>query len=147
MLIRKVGEKVANHDNSKVLFSWFILNKLGFDTKIGYFNNDIFLLVPTRQPIYEITYFKFNKVKYYAINTAETKKSIKQLYTYKGKYPGAINKFDLSLNKLPLILRRDPKAGPECQCLCRARCGVGRNGWWGEFRANQRIQPTVQRAN
>lgn len=104
MLIRKVGEKVANHDNSKVLFSWFMLNKLGFDTKIGYFNNDIFLLVPTRQPIYEITYFKFNKVKYYAINTAETKKSIKQLYTYKGKYPGAINKFDLSLNKLPLII-------------------------------------------
>lgn len=104
MLINKLGDRVADHVNSKTLFSWFVLNKLGFDTKIGYFNNKIYLLVPSRQPIFEITYFKFNKVKYYAINTAATKESLKQLYTYKGKYPGAVNKFDLSLKNLPLII-------------------------------------------
>jgi hypothetical protein len=107
-LVKEIASKLSKNKNSQTLFTWFVLNKLGFDTKIGYFNNKVYLLVPTRQKVFEVTYFKFSGVKYYAINTAGTKALIKQLYTYKGKYPGADNRLNLNLETLPLI--KDVKA-------------------------------------
>jgi hypothetical protein len=102
-LIDLISEQVSKDENVRVLFSWFLMNKLNFQTKVGYFDNKIYLLMPSKQPIYEITYFKFDNIKYYAVNTYDNKKFIKSIYTYKKNYPGANLPLNLALDSMPII--------------------------------------------
>ena len=102
-LVDRLSQEISNDENIKVLFSWFLMNKMGYQTKVGYINNKIYLLMPSQQPIYEITYFKFDGIKYYAVNTYDNKNFIKSLYTYKKNYPNADLKLNLALNNMPII--------------------------------------------
>jgi len=73
-----------DNDNEKALYSWFLLSKLGYEIKIGYNNENIFLLVPSKQTIYGKQFFKFNDIKYYVLWPEN--KNVTTLYSYNFKY-------------------------------------------------------------
>lgn len=89
LLTRAVSQDIHRDKNSAQLLQWYILSKLGYDTKIGFKDNKIYLLLPSEHTLYGITYFTIDKTRYYAIDTLFTKEKIKSLKTYEGKYEGA----------------------------------------------------------
>ena len=80
--------------NSANLLSWFLLLKSGIKSRIAFANNELYLLVSTRQPLYDITFFKFNNEKFYVISGHTS--IARTLYTYNGTYPKKLPKSNFS---------------------------------------------------
>ncbi|MBN1948460.1 MAG: hypothetical protein JW784_01830 [Candidatus Cloacimonetes bacterium] len=104
LLLHELGKNLTNQDMDRTkLFVWFVLIKSGFEVKIGYNNAGIFLLMPTMDSIYGVSYIKFGEKKYYVINF-EAKEQLKSgIYTYKGEHPDANSSITLSLSESPIV--------------------------------------------
>jgi hypothetical protein len=98
ILVDDLAEQIyPTSKNKQALFTWFILTKDGYRARIAYNDRNAYLLVPSKQQIFEVPYFTFDGDRYYAVSFDGTKTSLGQVYTYDGNYPGAANKFDMSL--------------------------------------------------
>ena len=98
ILVEKVSDKIfSNQDNSK-LFTWFVLNKMGYRVRAGIVNKHILLVFKTKQSIKYTQYYKINEELFYALDS-EADRGV--IYTYSKDYPEANKSFDLSLKKLP----------------------------------------------
>lgn len=80
-----------------------MLSKLGYDTKIGFKNNKIYLLLPSQYTLYGITYFTIEGTRYYAVDALFSRSTVKSLKTYEGKYEGA--------DKFAFFRAENPKFG------------------------------------
>lgn len=105
LLAHKTGEGIygKRNKNDVSLFVWFILSKSDYDTKVGYNNDDIFLLSPSKNSIYGVSFLKLDGKKYYAMSFDGKKKKMGSLYTYKGKYPGSSALMDYGIYQTPQI--------------------------------------------
>lgn len=106
--VKLISERVYKDYNSKILLAWFTLSKLGYDVKIGYNNEYVYLLVPSKQQIYGSAFFTFNNLRYYILWS--NAREIKNLYSYSGKYPDAYNTFYFRIeNRIenPLLSTRE----------------------------------------
>jgi len=87
---KKATTQIYNGDSNRGnLLAWFVLSKLGFDARVGVEEGMVYLLLPSDKKIYGVTYFVLDGKNYYAIDTFETRKYIKSIRTYDGKYPGS----------------------------------------------------------
>ena len=83
---------------------WFLLNKSGFDAKLGYTKaGTTKVMVPCDSGLYGVSFYTFNGQKYYVINTFQQKDSSDSLYTYKGSYPDADKKIALKKMSPPKL--------------------------------------------
>ena len=89
LLTRNISKNIHKDKNSAALLQWYILSKLGYDAKIGFKNNRIYLLLPSKYTLYGVTYFTIEKTRYYTVDTLFKKNTITSLKTYEGKYEGA----------------------------------------------------------
>ncbi|TYB33732.1 MAG: hypothetical protein FXF49_04820 [Flexistipes sinusarabici] len=89
LLTREISTNIHKDRNSATLLRWYILSKLGYDTKIGFKNNKIYLLLPSQYTLYGITYFTIEETRYYAVDALFNRNTAKSLKTYEGKYEGA----------------------------------------------------------
>lgn len=89
LLVHDISRKLYPSERGQSLFTWFMLAKAGYQSRIAYSDHKVFLLVPSRQPMYAVPYFTFNKVRYYAVRFDGKGQSLGQVYTYDGNYPGA----------------------------------------------------------
>ena len=94
-----IGKKIYKNQNSATLFSWYILTKLGYDTKVAYNNQDIYLLATTKQKLYQVAFFKLDSKRYYVLSPQGRLKHISNVYTYSGNYPKADKKISLDLKE------------------------------------------------
>lgn len=76
-------------ENEVVLLSWFLMTKLGYDTKVGYNGKNAYLMVAVSHMVYQIGYFVEGQKKYYLLTNTGRLESAGKLYTYKGNYPDA----------------------------------------------------------
>lgn len=81
------------------LFSWFMLAKLGYSARIAYDDRNVYLLVPSVQPIYSVPYFTLDNIRYYAVRFDGGDQKLGKVYTYDGQYPGAHRQLDMVLNQ------------------------------------------------
>ena len=74
---------VYNGNNSdKVVLQHFLLANMGFDVRIARGENQIYLLVPFKQQVYERSYMTINNQKYYIFNANNDKiNDVKYLYS------------------------------------------------------------------
>ncbi len=89
LLTRDISTNIHKDKNSAKLLQWFILSKLDYDTKIGFKNNKIYILLPSQYTLYGITYFTIDGTRYYAVDALFNRNTVKSLKTYEGKYEGA----------------------------------------------------------
>lgn len=102
-IVKKTAEFLYPDDyNSKILLSWYILMKLGYDVKLGYNNDAVYLLVPSSQQIYAAPFFNFGGIRYYILWTDG--RDIKTLYSYTGKYPEAEHTFAFKIEPFTMPL-------------------------------------------
>lgn len=107
-LVKSISDFVYNNNyNDRVLFSWFLLSKLGYDVKIGYNKEKVFLMVPSNQMIYGAQFFSFNGVRYYILFSDGS--NIGALYSYQGRHSdaGKILFLDIKDNVKSKFAKRD----------------------------------------
>lgn len=99
LFIYNFGLEIYHNDENKAnLLSWFLFVKMGYDTKIAYSRNHLFLLALVKQSLYQVAFFDLDGKKYYVLTPTGKIDSIGAVYTYKGEYPQKLGKlsFDMS---------------------------------------------------
>lgn len=95
-LVNKLATQVnLKKNNETALLSWFLLAKSGYKARIAYDDSGIYLLVPTLQPLYEVTYFTFAAERFYAITFDGEKLNLGRVFTYDGEYPETTKVLDM----------------------------------------------------
>ena len=98
LLVNKLaGEIYPSSENKQALFTWFMLAKAGFGSRVAYNDRRVYLLVPTNQQLYDVTYFTFDGERYYAVSLDGSDSKPGKVYTYDGHYPDATRALDLSI--------------------------------------------------
>lgn len=109
-LLFRMGKTEYPADKNMVnLFVWFLSSKSGYESRVGYDTDHVYLLMPSRNRLYSVPFLTLNGTKYYSIFFDEEPKAFKSLYTYNGSYPNADKLMDyriLDSPKIPKIMSR-----------------------------------------
>ncbi|MDX2302348.1 MAG: hypothetical protein NW226_06085 [Microscillaceae bacterium] len=97
-LIRSIGIQISGGDQNECrLFTWFVLNQSGYKARVGYADNLVYLVVPSRSIIYSKTYYRFNNIPYFVLDAPDN--VTLSLNVFEKDYPDAPNVLDLSIPK------------------------------------------------
>lgn len=88
-LIHKLGLNIFKENNKANLFTWFILVKMNYDTKVGYGNERIYLMSTMQHNLFQVAFFTLNNKKYYILTPSGKINNVGTLFTYAGDYPKA----------------------------------------------------------
>lgn len=106
LMLYRMGQKIyGKQSNESVLFSWFIMTKHGYDIKIGYDQEGVYMLVPTTREVYNTHFFNIKGQKYYGLTLDNAGKVPSSVFTYEGSYPKAKKKMDLSIPSTPGVAK------------------------------------------
>lgn len=101
----QLSSKAANvfYDgaNERRLLSWYILLRAGFKVKVGYNDDLVYILFPTKEKLYGTPYFKEDGDVFYVME--ENRVALEDMQTYEGNYPGNIKFISLALSEYPLL--------------------------------------------
>lgn len=93
MLLRKASGQIAGNDqNTTRLLTWFLLIRSGYLSKVAFYENEIFVLLPVINQVYSRNYFTFNNLNYYMMEGDQN-----NLFTYENDFPEARRLFDLNV--------------------------------------------------
>lgn len=101
-LVQATSEKIYANPPEQILLSWVLLLKSGFNVKVGYNADQIFLLVPSIQEMYNHWYLNVNQASYYIISSATKENSFPKLTVHKADYPDT-RPLSLELLKIPQL--------------------------------------------
>ncbi len=102
LLVSRVAENIQPRaKRQQVLLTWFLLLKSGYQARIAYDAQGVYLMLPTAQKLFGVMYFTLEGKPYYVLDFAHLVKGQvttpgRRLYTYEGQYPNASRRFDLS---------------------------------------------------
>jgi len=107
LLLYKIGERIfQGNRNQSHLFVWFMLSKSDYMAKVGYNQNQAYLLLPSENTLYGTSYFTYgnDRNRYYVVSLdSKSKPEIGTVHTYDGTYPGADKLMDLTIDNSPKI--------------------------------------------
>lgn len=89
--------------NEQNLFTWFIVSKSGYDSKVAYKDDTIYFLAPSENLIYVNRFITLDNKKYYFISFDEPVNLTGQIYTYTGQYKGSDRTISMKLTKVPIL--------------------------------------------
>ena len=101
-LLYEAGRKIhGDVRHMAVLFVWYMSLKTGYESRLGYKDNRVYLLYPSLSKLYGIPYLTFSEKRYYALTFNEPADHFKTLFTHKGKYPDANKPMDYRMKMSP----------------------------------------------
>ncbi len=90
ILAAETGDKLFPDDkNSSRMTAWYCLVKNGFDVRVGYSGEDVYLLVPSSVTIYDTAYFTIDGMNYYIHDFNYNPGVYNALYIYETRFPNA----------------------------------------------------------
>jgi hypothetical protein len=92
-LLMTAAQKLYSTRNEQVLFTWYALIRNGYNAKVGYNKERVYLLLPAIQKVYTVSY-TINNISYYLFDFDVPSAQAKLLTIYEADYPG--NKTDFS---------------------------------------------------
>jgi hypothetical protein len=108
LLVNEIARGISpNRKNEQAMFTWFVLIKAGYQARIAYDANKVYLLLPSKQPLYAAPYFTFDKVRYYALGLDGKKQKLGRVFTYDGEYPGATKRINMKLDSAINTARKE----------------------------------------
>ncbi len=84
-----------NDTNSQNLFTWFLLVKAGYNIRLAY-SHQAFVLMPSKQALYGVTYFTMKGQRFYAVSFDGKKINTGRAYTYSKNHESAKKALDFS---------------------------------------------------
>ncbi len=92
-LLKSISEQIYPADkNLQVLFQWAMLSRSRYKVKVGYSNNNLFLLIPSIYKMYNIDYVKLNDIDYYVLDGKGEK-----INTYEKDFPESDKIMDVTI--------------------------------------------------
>ncbi|MEA2104875.1 MAG: hypothetical protein U9P79_09595 [Candidatus Cloacimonadota bacterium] len=102
LLANTLAENIyPNSQKMKNLFVWFVLIKSGYNLKVGYNSNTIYLLAPAKQTMYGLPYLNIDNKRYFNLSFRDNTKTDQNIYTYKGNYADSNKSLDLNIYQNP----------------------------------------------
>ncbi|MCX6287990.1 MAG: hypothetical protein NTY96_12835 [Bacteroidetes bacterium] len=92
LLVKKTSEAINPDKNYSRLLSWFLLTKSGYRIRVAYTNNEIALMFPSSNTLYDTRFFITDNIKFYAPDFNQN-----VVLTYAKDFPGATRVFDMNL--------------------------------------------------
>ncbi|MEH6447967.1 MAG: hypothetical protein V7765_04815 [Oleispira sp.] len=92
---RELQGSNQRNQSSRQLTSWFLLVKAGFNARIAY-NEQVFLLMPSKQQLFSTTYFTLDNQRYYSVSLNEKAMKPGKVFTYSGKHLDGQRNLDFS---------------------------------------------------
>lgn len=92
ILVKDVSASITRSGNAANLLTWFLLTKSRYKTKVGFNNNNVYLLLASANMIYGRRYYPFKNINYFLIEATSD-----VIYSYDKDYPDAKYMFDLNL--------------------------------------------------
>ncbi len=112
-LVETLGNSIyGSSEEEIILFTWFILLHSGYDAKVGYGNNQVVLLINSKQLLYGYPFVSYGDetAKYFIMRFSEEEPwSGGSFYVYPGQLEGASQQCDFhisSLSQIPVNLVR-----------------------------------------
>ncbi|WP_430811320.1 MULTISPECIES: hypothetical protein [unclassified Carboxylicivirga] len=93
-LIDITSRQLHTTPNGRAMWTWAMLNQAGYQAKIGYSGNTVYLLLPFMQVVYEKPFYSIDGSNFYLMGA---KKNIKNMMTYTEDFAAATKKVDLHL--------------------------------------------------
>ena len=106
LLVSEASGKIAADRNGKVLLTWFILSKAGYETRTAYDKENVYLLVPANTRLYGVSFFTLNDKRYYAVSADGFINNLGSVYTYEKSYPKADRAMDFRMTDYPDLGRK-----------------------------------------
>jgi hypothetical protein len=89
-----------------MLVTWFFMSKLGYDVKIAFGGNDLYLLIPMSEQLFSVSYFPMQKKRYYLFKGTEWINSVPKIRTYPKTYTANAKILSASLKQMPQFTGR-----------------------------------------
>jgi hypothetical protein len=104
LYIKQLSNQIAEaKSNEAVFLRWFLLTKSNYDSRLGFDQQNLYLLLPSRQEIYGNRYFRVANKRYYLVG-----RDAANLTIYRKNYPTANQIMDLTVRQAPnLALKPD----------------------------------------
>ena len=83
-ITEKTSNKIYKSETDAVIMTWFLLLKAGYDVKIAYSSNNVFLLYLPEVKVYSVPYISEKKKNYYFYNKKAAPKE--RIKTYSGNF-------------------------------------------------------------
>jgi hypothetical protein len=109
LLIHKIGTKIYTNNNQVNVFTWFILTKMKYDTKVAYDDDLIHLLANVQENLFQVSFLTLDKKKYSILTPNGKHSSLGSLYTYKSDYKNANKKMSFDMQNKEIALYSDIK--------------------------------------
>jgi hypothetical protein len=101
ILLKRASEKLFTRVNERVLYTWISLLKTGYNARIGYDEQNIYLLTDTDGTLFNTRYINISGINYYIILFRDQKLTDHGLQAYESKNPGTLLPISLKMNVLP----------------------------------------------
>jgi hypothetical protein len=72
------------NERQKKLYSWYIMQQMGYDVRLGLSTSQVVLLLSFDEPLYDITYYTLDGRKYYQIEANGESTNVGRIRTYDG---------------------------------------------------------------
>ncbi len=102
-LVQQTASNYFSTTNDQVLFTWLTLLKSGYDAKVGYNKQNIYLLVCFDTPVFYYSFFENNGKRYYLIPFDGQNKINQPVTSFPKNYPGNQNAVSLIITSNPEI--------------------------------------------
>ncbi len=106
-LAQNFAQAVYKKDaNKQALLIWFVLNKSGYDTRVAYSKNSVYILFPSQDEIFNNKFVQIDGTRYYFLQTLQPAfKLDTRVYTYRKNYKTATKPISMRLYKIPQLKR------------------------------------------
>lgn len=108
LLKTSAGQSIFRSHNEATLFSWFMLSKAGYDIRVGFNGDRVWLLASTDSRLFDVPFLTMAKtgVRYYIVDPdSQSIKPDESISTYDRGYPGATSPLSFRLPS-PLTIQR-----------------------------------------
>jgi len=104
LLLNEITKEVSgDSQNLARLLLWFMLTKSGYEAKVGFAEDSVYLLLPCKNTIYGVSYVVIDDKRFYTLSFDKKEQLNISINTYDGKYPDADDLIDLSVKDTPKV--------------------------------------------
>ena len=101
-MLMTAAQKLYSTRNEQVLFTWYALIRNGFNAKVGYNRERVYLLLPATEKVYSLSY-SINGISYYLIDFDLNNQQANLLSIYEADYPGNKTGFSFLITESPQL--------------------------------------------
>lgn len=103
LLINEFANTVYKGYDEKLinLYNWFLLTRSSYQIRIGYDQNDVYLLYAVEYNVFNTKYYTLDGEQFHVIDLNKEKQSPSSIFTYTGSHKGQSKKLNLKITEFP----------------------------------------------